>query len=371
MTKQRSKQAIQKIFDLANIKINGKRNWDITVNDDRFYSAVFAQGSLGLGESYMAGWWDCKKLDQFFYKILKAKLNKKIKKREIIGQVLKAKLFNLQSQAKAYNIGEKHYDIGNELYKNMLGKRMIYTCGYWKNAKTLDKAQEEKLDLICKKMGLKPGMKILDIGCGWGGFMKFAVKKYKVKAVGITISKEQAKLAREACKGLPIEIRLQDYRLLDEKFDRIISIGMFEHVGPKNYRTYMEVVNRCLKKEGLFLLHTIGGNISVKHVNKWIDKYIFPGGVLPSVSQIAESSEDLFSLEDWHNFGQDYDKTLMEWNKNFQNNWDKIKKNYSHRFKRMWEYYLLGCAGSFRAGNTRLWQIVFSKGDIGEYISIR
>ena len=157
----------------------------------------------------------------------------------MMWNVLKARLVNLQSTSRAYNIGKKHYDIGNELYKNMLDKRMNYSCGYWKNSKTLDQAQEAKLDLICKKVGLKPGMKILDIGCGWGSFVKFAAEKYKVKAVGITVSKEQAKLARELCKGLPIEIRLQDYRELNEKFDRIISIGMFEHVGPKNYKTYV------------------------------------------------------------------------------------------------------------------------------------
>lgn len=371
MVSLKAKQSIQNILDLTDIKINGKEDWDIIVNDDRFYSSVLAQGSLGLGESYMNGWWDCKNLDQFFYKILKAKLEKKVSKKEIIGQVLKAKFLNLQSESRAYNVGKKHYDIGNELYKNMLGKRMIYTCGYWKNAKTLDEVQEAKLDLICRKMGLKPGMKILDIGCGWGGFLKFAAEKYKIKAVGITISKEQLKLAREFCKGLPIEIRLQDYRKLDEKFDRIISIGMFEHVGPKNYKIYMEVVHRCLKENGLFLLHTIGSNISVKHTNKWINRYIFPGGVLPSVAQIAKASEGLFVLEDWHNFGTDYDKTLMAWNKNFQNSWEKIKGDYDNRFKRMWEYYLLSCAGSFRCGRNRLWQIVFSKGDIGEYTSIR
>jgi len=365
------KQLTQNILDIAGIKINGKNDWDIVVNDNRFYQRVLAQGSLGLGESYMDGWWNCKRLDEFFYRVLKADLNKKVRKKRILWNVLKIRLLNLQSKSRAYNIGEKHYDIGNELYKNMLDKRMNYSCGYWKNAKTLDKAQEAKLDLICKKIGLKPGMKILDIGCGWGGFAKFAAEKYKVKAVGITVSKEQAKLAREICKGLPIEIRLQDYRKLNEKFDRIISIGMFEHVGPKNYKTYMKVVHRCLKSDGLFLLHTIGGNVSVRFIERWIDKYIFPGGILPSVKQIAKASEGLFVLEDWHNFGTDYDKTLMAWHKNFQNNWNKIKGNYDGRFKRMWEYYLLSCAGSFRAEKNRLWQVVFSKGNIGEYKSVR
>jgi cyclopropane-fatty-acyl-phospholipid synthase len=365
------KQSVQKILDIAGIKINGKKDWDIIVNDNRFYQRVLAQGSLGLGESYMNGLWDCKKLDEFFYRVLKANLNKKVRKKGFLWDILKVRVINMQSKARAYNIGEKHYDIGNEFYKNMLDKRMNYSCGYWKNAKTLDKAQEAKLDLICKKIGLKPGMKVLDIGCGWGGFVKFATEKYKVKAIGITVSKEQAKLARESCKGLSFEIRLQDYRKLNEKFDRIISIGMFEHVGPKNYKTYMRVVNRCLKPEGLFLLHTIGRNVSTKSTERWLDKYIFPNGILPSVKQIAKASEGLFVLEDWHNFGTDYDKTLMAWHHNFEKNWNKIKGNYSKKFKRMWRYYLLSCAGSFRAEKNRLWQIVFSKGNIREYKSIR
>jgi len=374
MTNDKLKQTVQRILNIAYIKINGNNSWDIKVHDDRFYQRVLAEGSLGLGESYMNGWWDCKRLDEFFYKILKADLSKKVKNsRQVKLNILKAKIFNLQSKSKAYNIGERHYDIGNKLYQNMLDKRLVYTCGYWKNAKNLDEAQKAKLDLVCKKIGLKKGMKVLDIGCGWGSFAKYAAEKYKVKVVGITVSKEQVKLARQLCKGLPVKIRLQDYRGLNEKFDRIVSLGMFEHVGVKNYKTYMKVVNRCLKDDGLFLLHTIGQNISKGSViDPWMDKYIFPGAVLPSPKQITNASEGLFVLEDWHNFGTDYDKTLIEWQNNFKKNWNKLKRNYDERFKRMWVYYLLSCAGSFRARKNQLWQIVFSKNGIkGGYKSIR
>jgi cyclopropane-fatty-acyl-phospholipid synthase len=248
----------------------------------------------------------------------------------------------------------------------MLDKRMVYTCGYWKDAKTLDEAQEAKLDLTCKKLNLKPGMKVLDIGCGWGSFAKYAAEKYKVKVVGITVSKEQAVLAKALCKGLPIEIRLQDYRDLNEKFDRIVSLGMFEHVGYKNYKTYMKVVHRCLKDDGLFLLHTIGGNKSVKSTDPWIDKYIFPNSMLPSIKQMGDAIEDYFVMEDWHNFSADYDKTLMAWYNNFENSWNKLKDDYDERFHRMWRYYLLACAGTFRARKSQLWQIVLSKDGIKE-----
>ncbi len=358
------KDQAQKVLKQAGIKINGKNPWDIQVKNNKFYQRVISQGSLGLGESYMDGWWTCKSLDKFFDKILSAKLDTKvINKRILLTSFLKAKLINLQKGKRAYNIGEKHYDNGNELYKNMLDKRLVYTCGYWKNAKTLDKAQEAKLDLVCKKLKLKKGQKVLDIGCGWGSFAKFAAQKYKVKVVGVTVSKEQVILARKLCKGLPVEIRLQDYRDVKEKFDHIVSLGMIEHVGYKNYKTYFEVGDRCLKDGGLFLLHTIGGNKSVKSTDPWINKYIFPDSMLPSIAQLGKAMEHIFIIEDLHNFGTDYDKTLMAWYNNFKKNWKKINHMYDERFYRMWEYYLLACAGLFRARKAQLWQMVLSKGN--------
>ena len=314
MTNHHLKKTAQRILNIAGIKINGNNSWDIQVHDKRFYQRVLAEGSLGLGESYMDGWWDCERLDEFFYRILKNDLNKKVKMKGILWDVLKAKAINIQNKSRAFEIGERHYDLGNELFQHMLDKRMVYTCGYWKNAKNLDDAQELKLELTCKKLGLKPGMKVLDIGCGWGSFAKYAAEKYHVEVTGVTVSKEQAELAKELCYGLPVKIKLQDYRDMGGKFDAIVSLGMFEHVGPKNYRTYMKKVNSCLKDNGLFLLHTIGKNISEGGViDPWTDKYIFPGAILPSPTQITNASEGLFVLEDWHNFGTDYDKTFGDY----------------------------------------------------------
>ena len=356
------KVTVEELFSLAGVKIDGPHPWDIRVHNDKFYRRVLSQGSLGLGESYMDGWWDCDALDEFINKILKAKLDEKVKANwKFILQGLKAKLLNLQSSARAYEVGEKHYDLGNDLYTAMLDKRMNYSCGYWKDAKNLDEAQEAKLDLVCRKLGLQQGMKVLDIGCGWGSFAKYAAERYGVNVVGITVSEEQAALGMELCKGLPVEIRLQDYRDVSEKFDRIVSIGMFEHVGYKNYRTYMETVDRCLKDDGIAFVHTIGGNKTDNINDPWVDKYIFPNGMLPSISQIGRAMEGLFVMEDWHNFGPDYDKTLMAWHQNFDNSWPKIKSNYDERFYRMWKYYLLMFAGLFRARRFQLWQIVFTR----------
>ncbi len=368
----RGEKTIRRLLDLAEITVGGSNPWDIQVNNDNLYKRVLREGSIGLGESYMEGWWDSERLDEFFNKVFDAKLEEKVSGKDIILEVLKAKLFNRQSKKRAFEVGEKHYDTGNDLYRAMLDDRMTYTCGYWKDAKNLDKAQEDKLDLTCKKIGLEKGMRVLDVGCGWGSFAKYAAEKYEAEVVGVTVSREQVRLGKELCDGLPIDIRLQDYREIDGKFDRIVSLGMFEHVGPKNYKTYMKTMKKNLKDDGLFLLHTIGGNVSTEKLDPWMNKYIFPNAVLPSVSQIAKASEGELVMRDWHNFGSDYDKTLMAWNKNFQEAWPELSKNYSEKFKRMWKYYLLSCAGGFRAGANQLWQIVFSKeGEQGNYIASR
>ena len=372
--KNKYKSITEDILAIAGIKINGNGPTDIRINNDDFYRKAVTEGELGIGESYMDGWWDVEKLDEFICRILQAELNEKIQRKfSIVLRLLAIQFFNLQSKQRAFIVGEKHYDLGNDLFQNMLDKRMNYSCAYWKNANYLDEAQENKLDLICRKIDIKAGMHILDIGCGWSAFGKYAAEKYNVKVSGITVSKEQVLLGRKLCEGLPVDIQLMDYRDLNDKYDRIISVGMFEHVGYKNYKTFFEIANKCLNDDGLFLLHTIGTNRSTDTLDLWSEKYIFPNGMLPSVTRLAKASENFFVMEDWHNFGHDYDKTLMAWFQNFNVNWDKIKDRYSDRFYRMWKYFLLSSAGSFRSRRrSQVWQIVLSKKGIpGGYKSLR
>lgn len=368
-----SKKVIEGVLAKADIQINGDRPWDITVHNDALYDRVLAQGSLGLGESYMDGWWDVPHLDQFFYKLFRSGALLEVPYSwNTIFSVLKSKVVNLQSKARAFMVGQQHYDLGNDLYKAMLDSQMVYSCGYWKDAHDLEQAQQDKFELICRKLYLKPGMKMLDIGCGWGGLALYAAQKYGVSVVGLTVSQEQAAYAQEKAKGYPVEFRLQDYRDTQETFDRIVSVGMFEHVGYKNYQTYIDICARLLNDDGLMLLHTIGGNVSYTTGDDWMDTYIFPNGMLPSIAQIATALEGNFVMEDWHNFGADYDKTLMAWHANFQKCWPALKNKYDERFYRMWNYYLLSCAGLFRARAIQLWQIVLSKhGVLGGYQSIR
>jgi len=371
MKESREKAVIRKMLEPLDIQLDGDRPWDIRIHNPDFYKRVLCGGSLALGESYMDGWWDCEALDQFFERILENRLDEQVKPESRLSflAALRTKVINPQCRSRAYVIGQRHYDIGNNLFSVMLDKWLNYSCGYWAKAKTLDEAQEAKMELICRKIGLQPGMTVLDIGCGWGGFAKYAAEKYGVTIHGITVSREQVKFATEFCQGLDVTIELKDYRDLDGRYDRIVSVGMFEHVGSKNYRTYMEVVHRCLEEDGLFLLHTIGMNYSVSSNDTWLEKYIFPNSMIPSAKQITSAAEGLFVIEDWHSFGQYYDNTLMAWYKNFTKNWDKLKDAYDERFYRMWTYYLLSCAGSFRARKNQLWQIVFSKKGIkGGYL---
>ena len=353
------------MLDLADIRLGGKRPWDIRLLDDKVPERVFSLGNLGLGESYMDGHWEADHLDAFFDRVLRGHLDQKVNPLRLAFHALRIRLLNRQSLKRAWQVGEAHYDLGNDFYSAMLDPRMTYTCGYWEGgAQTLAQAQEAKLDMICRKLGLKPGMRVLDIGCGWGSFMGYAAEHYGVECVGVTISKEQAAWARERYAGLPLEFVLLDYRKIEGQFDRIASVGMFEHVGRKNHRTFMEVAHRCLNDDGLFLLHTIGKNLRSSVPDPWIDKYIFPNGDLPSIGQIGDAADNLFVVEDMHNFGTDYDRTLMAWHANFEAAWPRFSDQLGERFRRMWRYYLLSCAGAFRARDIQLWQWVFSKNGV-------
>ncbi|HEY8595957.1 MAG TPA: cyclopropane fatty acyl phospholipid synthase [Devosiaceae bacterium] len=369
---KRSKAFISGILARCDIEVGGDRPWDVRIHDERLYERLMTQGTLALGEAYMDGWWDSEAVDETIYRLLRhdAKGDVRIDFGLMVSY-MRGTLLNLQ-RMRVREVAERHYDIGNDLYSRMLDKRMIYSCGYWKNADNLDDAQEAKLDLICRKIGLEKGQRVLDIGSGWGGFLKFAAERYGIEGVGVTVSRQQADYANQTRGDLPVETRLMDYLELDGKFDRIVSIGMFEHVGHKNYRAYLSKARDLLADDGLFLLHSIGGNASQTHGDPWAEKYIFPNGMLPSIQQVGRAMEGLFVMEDWHNFGAYYDRTLLAWHANFERHWPEIATDYGARFYRMWRYYLLSFAGAFRNRSTQLWQIVLSKDGVrGGYQSIR
>lgn len=352
---------IEELLRSADIQVNGTRPWDMRVHKPHVLERIAMSGSLGLGESYMDGAWDVDQLDEFFTRLLSARLYKKVKPMRLLLPIIREHVFNHQNIKRAWEVGEAHYDLGNEFHRAMLGPSMAYSCAYWKDATDLTHAQANKLDLICRKLQLKPGMRVLDIGCGWGSFMAYAAANYGVECTGITVSRKQAEYAKERFPDLPLTFLLEDYRDLQGCYDRIASIGMFEHVGKKNHRTFMQVAYRCLADDGIFLLHTIGKNERGGSADPWMDKYIFPNAELPSIGHISDAADGLFIVEDLHNFGTDYDRTLMEWHRNFDASWPRFAENMGGRFYRMWSYYLLSCAGAFRARDLQLWQWVLTK----------
>ena len=372
MTLAAARKRVESLLDGTGVHIDGDLPSDMQVRDGRLYARAIAHGSLGLGEAYMDGWWEADNLDEFLYRLLRARIDEQIGNLEDTALYLRSTLLNLQRGRRAFEVGKAHYDLGNDLFRAMLGKRLVYSCAYWRDADNLDDAQLAKLELICRKLQLQPGMRVLDIGCGWGETLKYAAENYGVSGVGVTVSEEQAQFAIELCSGLPIEIRVQDYRDVTDRFDRVLSIGMFEHVGIKNYATYFQVARRCLEDKGLALLHCIGSNTSTNHADPWIAKYIFPNSMLPSAAQIGAACEGLFVIEDWQNFGADYDPTLMAWRRNFEQAWPRLRSHYDERFYRMWRFYLSASAAVFRARRNQLWQIVQSpNGMSGGYRAIR
>lgn len=385
MFSQLARRKVVERFAQAGIVVNGPAPHDLTVRNDAlytrlFWASLFKNESIAFGESYMDGWWECPQIDQLIYKFL-ARGPRPSQPLLRAWRFVWHRVRNPQSPRRSRRVAKEHYDLDVELYRGMLGKYLAYSCGYWREAQTLDDAQAVKFDLICRKLDLKPGDRVLEIGCGFGEFAKYAAEHYGVEVVGVTISAEQLAEGQRICAGVSgVDLRLMDYRALEpgdfpDLFDYVVSIGMFEHVGPRNYRAFMQVASRMLKPAGKMLLHTIGG--SGVGMDPWIDRYIFPGGMLPTLGQIISASDGPFEIvADVHNFGAYYDPTLMSWYANFLRIWPDLQKlnpaTYTNRFLRMWTFYLLSCAGGFRAGKLDLWQVVLLKESVpGGYHSVR
>jgi len=374
-----AKQQFTELLRSAGVEVGGDRPWDVQVHDEGLYQRTLAEGSLGAGEAYMDGWWDTERLDELFFRMLRARLDRRIRTSSVLVPALLSRLGNLQNRRRSRRVAEQHYDLSTRLYEAMLGPTMQYTCAYYGpdgSDATLDEAQRAKLALVARKLHLEPGMRVLELGGGFGELAHFLAAEHECEVVSYNISSQQVEYARARCEGLPVDIRQRDYREAakeSRQYDRVVSIGLMEHVGPKNYRSFFELARARLKAGGLALVHTIGGNVSRLDTDRWIAKYIFPGGVIPAAAQLTRAKEGLFVLEDWHNFGPDYDRTLTSWHDNFAAAWPELKQSegLDERFCRMWRYYLLSSAGAFRARKLNLWQLVLSQGDVRRYVPVR
>lgn len=345
----------------------------IKTGDRAVHRRIERDGIFGLGETYMQGDWSAAQLDNVLYAAFTAPLAP----RSAVGRlrwlvtIMEQYLFNRQAGQRAFEIGMEHYDLGNHLFRAMLDDTMTYTCGMWDNASTLHDAQEAKLELICRKLGLRPGLHVLDIGCGWGNFARYAAERFGVKVTGITVSQQQADMARQRCHGLPVEIRYQDYRELNETFDRIVSIEMIEAVGRRNLAAFYRVVDRCLKHDGTFVLQAISGDTFSRTSHRpmdefalWLLKYIFPNGYLPKQHELVAPRDTSLLIEGWQSFGSDYDRTLQAWAANFNAAWDELQHQYDDLFRRRWNFYLHGCMAAFRSRSIDVYQIVYTKGGV-------
>ena len=357
----RAERTVRGLLESADVRVGGSRPHDIQVHDPDFYVRVLRDGRLGLGESYVDGQWDTGALDELTTRLIRAGVTRPVLDWRSALHVAAARLWNLQSAVRARRSVERHYDLGNDLYRAMLGETLAYTCAYWNWAGDLDEAQRAKLDLVCRKLGVQPGMKVLELGCGWGTFARYAAATYGAHVTGYTVSREQVTLGTELCRGLPVELRLADYRTASGTYDAVVSIGLMEHVGPRNHRVYMETVDRCLRPGGIAFVHTIGSNRSQVLIDSWFHRYVFPNAAIPSLAQISAAMDGLFVPEDVHNIGPHYDRTLMAWSRNFERAWPGLGERYGERFHRIWRYYLLSSAGAFRARFMQLYQIVMTR----------
>ena len=343
----------------------GEAKFKIIFNEPIPKGDIINDPSLTFGEAYMT-----KKIDieGSIQKVIESLYNNKesfLSNSDKYANLLKIATNNIKNSKK--NI-EFHYNIGNDFYKLWLDDTMTYSCGYFKSkSDSLNQAQKNKVEHILKKLDLKEGENLLDIGCGWGELIISAAKEYKVKAMGITLSSEQLAKVKERInkEGLEdlVEVQLADYReLKNKKFDKIVSVGMLEHVGKDHISEYFSTIDKLLDDNGVSLLHCItdidaGGN------NTWINKYIFPGGYIPAITELISCmSEKKFDIIDIENLRLHYGRTLEHWAKNFESALPEIRKTKDETFIRMWRLYLNACAASFNCGNINIHQFLFNKG---------
>jgi cyclopropane-fatty-acyl-phospholipid synthase len=362
-----AREAVEQLFRAADIRIGGGRPWDIQVHDERFFPRVLAGGTLGFGEAYVDGWWDCEALDVMCCCAIRARIEERFASslRDLFAFTISL-LSNRQSRRRACQVGETHYDLGNDFFQAMLDPWMQYSCALFGKGDDLAAAQRRKLEMICQRLQLQPGLRLLDVGCGWGGLAKYAAENHGCSVVGLTISREQQQFAERWCRGLDVQILLRDYREIQGTFDRAVSIGMVEHVGFKNYRTYLRKVADSLGKGGRFLCQGICNPVTSNQLDPWIRRYIFPNSLLPSLSRLTKAAEGLFLVEDLRNLGPHYDPTLVAWERNFQRAWPRFAEHFDERFRRMWRFYLLSCAGAFRARSLQVYSILFRKDGVAE-----
>ncbi len=358
------------------LSINGNQPWDIQIYDEKVYRMILYKGSLGFGVAYMEGLWEAEQLDETFHRLLSADLDRKLKgwaRVRLLTEAVRHRIFNLQSQERAFTVAHKHYDIGNDVFEAMLDSTMSYSCAYWEHADNLEQAQQHKLDMICRKLALKPGEHLLEIGCGWGGFAQYAAETIGARVTGVTISQAQHDYAVERMKRLGlddrVEIVMMDYRDIKGQFDAVVSIEMFEAVGESYWGTYFTKLHDVLKKGGKAGLQiiTIADEMFEDYRSRadFIQKYVFPGGMLPSAQKLLEQTQaaGLKAVSSFR-FGGDYAETLKQWGQRFEDAWKEGRiKGFDAHFRKLWLFYLAYCEAGFRTQRTNVVHLELQRAD--------
>jgi cyclopropane-fatty-acyl-phospholipid synthase len=366
--------AVRKLVEVAGVPDTVFNH--LNVSDDSVWYDIITKANLGIAEGYMHGKIDVDPLPLFLSLLNDTSIGTRRKEKfDVLGMVIGAIeaptqmmgwLFNLQTKELSSRVTKQHYDAGNDLYEVMLGPSMSYTCAYWKDAENLDQAQEAKFNLIMRKLELQPGMKVADLGMGWGTAAAYMHKHGKVNVTGVSLSEKQVEWAQNNLVKDGLRFIWSDYREHCEDpdivgtYDRIYSIGMFEHIGPKNYEPFFKCIKALLKPDGLAVVHTIGEPDFVAASDQFLEKYIFPGAVIPTLPMATKAFEHHFILEDFQNFGHDYSKTLAAWHVNSLKFFRENPNAYSPEFQRMWEYYLKMCEALFELRINQLWHFVLS-----------
>ncbi|MBD3883191.1 class I SAM-dependent methyltransferase [Phormidium tenue FACHB-886] len=348
----------------------------LIIHNPKTYDRILTFGALGFCEAYMDGWWDeennnlAELIGLFYRSGAYTKARDKVTP-QLLFKVITQRLLTVPTliQNSRKNV-QHHYDLGNDFYQLFLDPTLTYSCGYRiRETDSLEQMQLQKYELICRKLALQPGESLVDIGCGWGGMLIYAAERYGVTGTGITLSVEQAKLAQEriAQKGLSdrLKIEIADYREIQGQYDKFVSIGMFEHVGKGSFSTFMQKAAALLKPNGIGMLHTIVTSSSERN-GAWVDKYIFPGGYVPQLHELAqEMLAAKLTVAHCENLKPHYAETLKRWDENFTKNKEKITSlspRYDERFLRMWDMYLQSFEASFRYGSLQVHQLLFYKG---------
>ncbi|MCM2304160.1 MAG: cyclopropane fatty acyl phospholipid synthase [Elusimicrobia bacterium] len=362
MTSEQAESDMRALLSRAGIAVGGGRPWDIRVADPEFYRRALTGGGPALGESYADGWWEADRLDEVFHRLFRAGLHERLAPGPWPGlRALAGRFRDFRASLRSHGSAGARSGPGGDVFQAMLGARMSFTCAYWKGARNLDEAVEGGMELVCRKLELKRGMSVLDLGCGWGAFARYAAERHGVSVTGVDIDAERVKLGRELCKGLPVALRVQDHKEVRGRFDRVVSIGLMENVALGDYRASMAAAAQCLKADGIALIHAVGRNDGALRVDPWLDRSLFPDGAAPTLARLAGAMEGHFVAEDVHNLGPHYDPTLLAWHDNLARRWPELRGRYGDRAYRTLKVSLLCAAGGFRARRSQLFQIVMTR----------